>query len=40
LKDRWQLAEARTDRMMGRSLAALDGTEREELMELLGQVAT
>jgi hypothetical protein len=40
LKDRWQLAEARTDRMMGRSLAALESTEREELVALLGQVAT
>jgi hypothetical protein len=34
LKDRWQLAEARTDRMFGRHLAVLEPSEREELIEL------
>lgn len=36
LRDRWQLAEARTDRMLGRHFAALDDTERKELVEALG----
>ena len=39
LKDRWQLAEARTDRMFGRHLAALDASEREELVELAKEFA-
>jgi Helix-turn-helix family len=33
-RDRWALAEARTDRMVGRHLAVLDAVEREELVEL------
>jgi hypothetical protein len=36
LRDRWQLAEARTDRMLGRHIAVLDDTERKELVEALG----
>jgi hypothetical protein len=39
LKDRWQLAEARTDRMFGRHLAVLDAPEREELVELAAEFA-
>jgi hypothetical protein len=35
LRDRWNLAEARTDRVFGRRLAVLDDTERKELVELL-----
>jgi hypothetical protein len=35
LRDRWQLAEARTDRMLGRHFALLDETERKEFVELL-----
>jgi hypothetical protein len=35
LQDRWQLAEARTDRIFGRKLAVLDDTERKEFAELL-----
>jgi hypothetical protein len=38
LRDRWQLAEARTDRMLGRHLSVLDDTERKELVEALGNV--
>jgi hypothetical protein len=34
LRDRWQLAEARTDRMAGRQLAVLDAAERAELVEI------
>ena len=33
---RWALAEARTDRMFGRTLAVLDDAERGALVELLG----
>jgi hypothetical protein len=36
LRDRWQLAEARTDRMLGRHLSVLDDTERKELVQALG----
>jgi hypothetical protein len=39
LRDRWQLAEARTDRMFGRHLAVLDAIEREELLELAKEFA-
>jgi hypothetical protein len=39
LRDRWQLAEARTDRMLGRHYAVLDETERKELVELLREAA-
>lgn len=39
LHDRWGLAEARTDRMFGRSLAVLDDEERAELVELLAPLA-
>jgi hypothetical protein len=39
LAARWQLAEARTDRMLGRHLAVLDDEERTELVELLSKVA-
>ncbi len=35
LRDRWQLAEARTDRMLGKHFAVLDETERKEFVELL-----
>jgi hypothetical protein len=35
LRDRWNLAEARTDRMLGRAFAVLSDTERTELVELL-----
>ena len=37
--DRWNLAEARTDRMLGRRLAVLDDRERDELVELLGALS-
>jgi hypothetical protein len=39
LHARWSLAEARTDRMLGRSLAALDDDERSELVDLLTKVS-
>jgi hypothetical protein len=39
LHARWQLAEARTDRMLGRSIAVLDDDGRTELVELLSKVA-
>ncbi len=35
LRDRWNLAEARTDRMLGKALAVLSENERTELVELL-----
>jgi hypothetical protein len=35
LNERWGLAEARTDRMVGRHYAVLDETERKELVEML-----
>jgi hypothetical protein len=35
LRERWQLAEARTDRIFGRKLAVLDETERKEFADLL-----
>jgi hypothetical protein len=38
LLERWKLAEARTDRMVGRSYAALDEPERAELVDRLGAV--
>jgi hypothetical protein len=34
LLDRWQLAEARTDRMLGRHLAVLTASERADLVAL------
>jgi hypothetical protein len=34
LRDRWQLAEARTDRMVGKHFGVLDDTERTELVDL------
>jgi hypothetical protein len=34
--ERWQLAEARTDRMVGRRLAVLDAAELDEFVELCG----
>jgi hypothetical protein len=40
LHARWALAEARTDRMLGRHLAVLDDDERTELVEQLAKVAT
>ena len=40
LHERWALAEARTDSMLGRHLAVLDDAERTELVELLGRVET
>ena len=39
LHDRWGLAEARTDRMVGRNLAVLDAAEREELVALATALA-
>jgi len=36
LRDRWTLAEARTDRMFGRNLAVLDAEERGALVDMLG----
>jgi hypothetical protein len=36
LHQRWALAEARTDRMVGRCLAVLDDAERGALVQLLG----
>jgi hypothetical protein len=38
--ERWALAEARTDRMFGRSLAVLDADERGALVDLLGTLQT
>jgi hypothetical protein len=38
LQQRWALAEARTDRMLGRSLSVLDDTERGALVEMLGNL--
>jgi hypothetical protein len=35
LKDRWQLAESRTDRMVGKHYARLTETERDEFVALL-----
>ena len=40
LQERWQLAEARTDRVFGRQLAVLDAEERGELVELLRSLAS
>ena len=40
LHERWALAEARTDRMLGKHLALLDENERTELVDLLNQIAT
>jgi hypothetical protein len=37
LQERWRLAEARTDRMLGRHFGVLDANERAELVELLQQ---
>ena len=38
IRDRWALAEARTDRMAGRAFSALSADERRELVELAGAV--
>jgi hypothetical protein len=38
-KERWMLAEARTDRMLGRHYAVLDADECAELVELLRSIA-
>jgi len=40
LHERWALAEARTDRMLGRHLAVLDDAERNELVALLRSITT
>jgi hypothetical protein len=40
LHQRWALAEARTDRMFGRSLAVLDDGERGALVEMLGNLTS
>jgi hypothetical protein len=40
LRERWSLAEARTDRMLGRHLAVLDEPERDALVEILGETAS
>jgi hypothetical protein len=40
LHERWALAEARTDRMLGKHFALLDENERTELVDLLNQIAT
>jgi hypothetical protein len=39
LRERWQLAEARTDRMVGKYLAFLDADERTELVALAAEVS-
>jgi len=39
LRARWDLAEARTDRMLGRHFAVLDDDERAELVDVLGKVS-
>lgn len=39
LRARWDLAEARTDRMLGRHFAVLDDGERTELVDLLTKVS-
>jgi hypothetical protein len=39
LRDRWALAEARTDRMFGRHLAVLDAGERGALVDMLGTLS-
>jgi hypothetical protein len=36
--ERWGLAEARTDRMVGRHLSVLDESELAELVEILGAI--
>ena len=38
VQDRWTLAEARTDRMLGRHFAVLDEEELAELVDLLSQI--
>jgi hypothetical protein len=38
LRERWTLAEARTDRMLGRYFTVLDDAERTELVEILRAV--
>jgi hypothetical protein len=37
-KERWMLAEARTDRMLGKHYAVLEAEERDELVELLRSI--
>jgi hypothetical protein len=37
-RERWALAEARTDRMVGRHMAVLDGETLVELVELVGAI--
>jgi hypothetical protein len=38
LEERWSLAEARTDRMMGRHFAILDEAEQSEVVELVRSI--
>jgi hypothetical protein len=38
LRDRWALAEARTDRMVGRHISVLADSERTEFVEILGSI--
>lgn len=40
LRERWNLAEARTDRMTGRAYGAIGVEERAELVEVLAEVTT
>jgi len=40
LRDRWTLAEARTDRMFGRNLGVLDAEELGAFVELLGTISS
>jgi len=40
LKERWQLAEARTDRMFGRHLGVLEADERDEFVEICKALPT
>ena len=40
LLEKWKLAEARTDRMLGKHFAVLDEAERVELVESLGGIKT
>ncbi len=38
--ERWALAEARTDRMLGRHFAVLDGADLDTLVALLGTLTS
>ncbi len=40
LHERWALAEARTDRMLGKHIALLDEHERPELVAVLQQIVS